>query len=391
MMTSNKNNKNNKNKKEMSPERRLRLCSMAGAVGIVTNLALAACKLFVGMASGSVSVTADAANNLTDCAGSVVTLVGFRLAGKPADREHPFGHARFEYLTGLCISAFVLMLGANFLKDSIKALVKGAESTFSTTALILLGISVAVKIAQGLFYRAIGKMTHSTSLAASASDSIGDSIMTATVLVGALIKSIFDIEVDAPIGIAVAAFILISGIKLVKDAAGTLLGRAPERETVDKLCEKILSYDGVLGIHDLIVHSYGEGKIFASAHVEVDRRVDVMISHELIDKIEHDVAREQGIGLVIHLDPISVDDPLTNELRDITETAIGELSDKLRFHDFRIVEGKSRTNLIFDLVVPTDFPTPDDDILTALGEKIREKYPTAVLVVDIDRDYSNMF
>lgn len=381
----------NNSKKEMTPERRLRICSMAGAVGIITNLALAVCKFIVGMASGSISVTADAANNLTDCAGSIVTLVGFRLAEKPADRDHPFGHARYEYLTGLCISAFVLMLGATFLKDSIKALVKGSESSFSTTALILLGVSVAVKVAQGLFYRAIGKLTHSTSLAASASDSVGDSIMTATVLVGALIKRITNVEVDAVIGIAAGAFILISGAKLVAESAGVLIGKAPEREIVDKLCEKIASYDGVLGMHDLVVHGYGEGKIFASAHVEVDRRVDVTISHELIDKIEHDVAREQGINLVIHLDPISVDDPLTNELRDVTEAAIEEFSDKLRFHDFRIVEGRERINLVFDLVVPTDFPTPDSEIIDALGEKIREKCPIAVLVVDIDRDYSNMF
>lgn len=380
----------NDQKRELTPERRLRLCSFAGAVGIVTNLALAACKLFVGMASGSVSVSADAANNLTDCGSSLVTLVGFRLAGKPADREHPFGHARFEYLTGLCISVFVLMLGATFMKDSIKALVKGAESTFSTTALILLAVSVAAKIAQGLFYRAIGKMTNSTSLAASAADSVSDSIITAAVLVGAIVKKVTNIDIDAPIGIAVAGFIFVSGAKLVAESAGTLLGKAPDKKTVDNLCKKISSYEGVLGMHDLIVHSYGEGKIFASVHVEVDRRVDVMISHELIDKIEHDVSLEQGIGLVIHLDPISVDDPLTNKMHDITETAISEISGELRFHDFRIVEGKSRINLIFDLVVPTDFPTPDAELIAALGKKIKEKCPIAVLVVDIDRDFSNM-
>ncbi len=374
----------------MTSEKRLRVCAAAGVFGIITNLLLAVVKFAVGSLSGSVSVTADAANNLTDCASSVVTLVGFRLAGKPADKEHPFGHARYEYLTGLCVSAFVLMLGFSFLKESIACLINRSESSFSPTALILLFASVAVKIFQGLVYRRTGKRTHSVSLSASAADSFNDSIITATVLAGALVRHFTGAEVDGWVGIAVAVVILISGGKLVAESAGILLGKAPDRETVDRLCDTVASYDGVVGMHDLIMHSYGEGRIFASVHVEVDAKKDIMLSHELIDRIEHDVCKKLGIQLVIHLDPITVDDPLTNKMREDTGKIIAGISGSLRFHDFRIVPGKERTNVLFDLVVPTGFVLPDGELVSLVTREINELYPTAVVKIDIDRDYSDL-
>ena len=308
--------------------------TLAGAVGIVTNLIVAAVKFIIGLIAGSVSVMADATNNFSDAGSSLVTMVGFKLSGKPADRKHPFGHARIEYLTGLIVSFIIVMLGFAFLTESIGKIINKSESNFTTLALIILGISIAAKLWQGFFYRSMAGRIGSDSLKASAQDSFNDVISSAVVLIGALVGKFTTLEIDGYVGVAVAIFILVSGVKLVIETADPLLGVPPEKETVEALSDKILSYDGVVGVHDLIIHSYGANRIFCSVHAEVPADVDVMLSHDIIDNIEEEVYQEMGISLVIHLDPITVGDKRIDEMKATLAKILAETSVNLHYHDF---------------------------------------------------------
>lgn len=372
-----------------TPEERAKLGAAAGGVGICTNIALSAAKFIVGSLSGSISVTADAANNLSDAGSSLLTLIGFRLSGKPADKEHPFGHARYEYLTGLAISVLILFLGATFLKESVLSILKANQSAFDLISLFILGVSVAVKLWQGFFYRKMAKAIASDSLKASATDSINDVVMTSVVLLGALVRTFTGLEIDGYVGCGVAIFILISGVKLVLETSSPLIGTAPDPELVHKLQAEVLSHEGILGIHDLMIHSYGAGKLFATLHAEVDAQADLLASHDLIDNIEESVSQALGLQLVIHLDPITLNDPKVNEMRDAIGSLVHGISPHLSFHDFRVVVGPTHTNVIFDLVVPTDFVLPDSELLSLLVREIKETYPTAVPKIKLDRDYTN--
>lgn len=371
-------------------EVRARYGTFAGAVGIVTNLAVSLAKLIVGILAASVAVIADAANNLTDAASSVVTLVGFKLSGKPADREHPYGHARIEYLTGLIISFFVCILGATFLKESITKIFSPSESDFSTVSLIVLGISVAAKLWQGLFYRTLSKKIASNSLKASAQDSFNDVIATTAVFVGAIVTKLTSLNLDGYLGSAIAIFILVSGIKLVIETSSPLLGVVPEEETVKALSEKILSYEGVIGMHDMIIHSYGANRIFCSAHVEVPAEESVMKSHDLIDNIEEDVYAEMGIQLVIHLDPVTTGDERIEAMKRSLSEILHTLSPGLHFHDFRVVFGITHDNVIFDVVLPMEFAMSDAEATAAVNKAFTEVYPNAICKIKIDRDMNGM-
>lgn len=373
-----------------NPTVRARYGTFAGAVGIVTNLAVSLAKLIVGILAASVSVIADAANNLTDAASSVVTLVGFKLSGKPADREHPYGHARIEYLTGLIISFFVCILGVTFLKESVTKIFSPIESDFSTVALAVLGISVAAKLWQGIFYRTLSKKIASDSLKASAQDSFNDVIATTAVFVGAIVTRLTSLNLDGYIGTAIALFILISGIKLVIETASPLLGVVPEEETVKALSEKILSYEGVIGMHDMIIHSYGANRIFCSAHVEVPAEESVMKSHDLIDNIEEDVYAELGIQLVIHLDPVTTGDERIEAMKKSLAEILKSLSPSLHFHDFRAVFGITHDNIIFDVVLPMEFKMTDGEAIAAVNAAFTERYPKAVCKIKIDRDMNGL-
>lgn len=373
-----------------NPAVRARYGTFAGAVGIVTNLAVSLAKLIVGILAASVSVIADAVNNLTDAASSVVTLVGFKLSGKPADREHPYGHARIEYLTGLIISFFVCILGVTFLKESVTKIFSPTESDFSTVALAVLGISVAAKLWQGFFYRTLSKRIASDSLKASAQDSFNDVIATTAVFAGAIVTKLTSLNLDGYIGTAIALFILISGIKLVIETASPLLGVVPEEETVKALSEKILSYEGVIGMHDMIIHSYGANRIFCSAHVEVPAEESVMKSHDLIDNIEEDVYAELGIQLVIHLDPVTTGDARIEAMKKSLGEILKSLSPSLHFHDFRAVFGITHDNIIFDVVLPMEFKMTDNEAIAAVNAAFTELYPKAICKIKIDRDMNGM-
>ena len=363
--------------------------AVAGGVGIGTNILLAGGKLIAGAISGSIAIGADAANNLGDAGSSLLTMVGFRLSAKPADKEHPFGHARYEYLTGLGVSVLILLLGGAFLKESVASLFQKKETVIGTLALVILAVSVVAKLWQWWFYRRVAALIESKSLEISASDSLNDVAMTATVLVGALIRRFTDIEVDGVMGCVVAIFILVSGVKLVLETSSPLLGDAPDPDLVRKLKQAVLAYPGIIGVHDLIMHSYGAGKTFATLHAEVDARTDLTHTHDLIDNIEMEVGQALGLELVIHMDPVTLDDPKLDAMHREIATVIRQISPSLRYHDFRVVFGPTHDNVLFDVVVPTGFVLPDEELVQLLVTSIKRIYPTAIPKIRVDHDYSN--
>ncbi|MBQ5389316.1 MAG: cation transporter [Clostridia bacterium] len=358
----------------------------ASIVGILTNLLLFAAKIVIGTVFGSVSVTADAVNNLTDSGSSIVTMIGFKLAGKPADEKHPFGHARIEYLSGVIVSFIVLFLGLELGMSSIEKILHPEEVVLTPVALFVLVLSALVKLWQSVFYRTVGKRIHSEALVATSKDSRNDVISTLVVLVGAAIAMFTGLNLDGWLGAAVALFILFSGVQLILDTADPLLGQAPEKELVERIHSKILSYDGVIGVHDLAVHNYGVNRCFASVHCEVDAACDMMVSHDMIDNIERDFKAELGISLVIHLDPVDVNDPRTNALKAEVLVLCAELYPEASVHDFRVVWGVTHSNLVFDVAVPFSVQEEDEAVREKLVAAIRELNSTYRAVITIDRN-----
>jgi cation diffusion facilitator family transporter len=372
-----------------SPAVRAKAGALAGGVGIGTNLLLAAGKFVAGIVSGSISITADAANNLSDAGSSLLTMVGFRLSAKPADKEHPYGHARYEYLTGLAVSVLILLLGGSFLMESVSGFFKEKETTIGILSLAILAASILAKLWQWRFYRKVAVLIESKALEASASDSLSDVAMTAAVLTGALIRRFWEIEVDGIVGCGVAVFILISGVKLVLETSSPLLGDAPDPDLVHRLKHAVLTYSGIIGVHDLIIHSYGAGKTFATLHAEVDARTDLTQIHDLIDNIEMEVGAKLGLELVIHMDPVTLNDPKLDAMHSEIATIIRQISPNLSYHDFRVVFGPTHDNVLFDVVVPTGFVLPDEELVQLLAASIKRLYPTAVPKIRVDHDYSN--
>lgn len=368
-------------------ERRKRYGMFSGIVGIGTNLLLVAGKLAVGLASGSVSIVADAVNNLSDAASSVVTLVGFRLAAKPADREHPFGHARFEYLSGLMVSVFVLIIGFELIQSSVGKMMNPERLDASAVTVTVLALGIVLKLWQAAFYRTLGRQIDSTALMASAADSLSDVISTGAVLISTVIAWRTGVNLDAYIGLLVALIIMYSGVRMIKKTLNPILGEAPGEELVGRLEEQIKAYDGVLGMHDLMVHSYGPGSYFASAHVEVDAKEDILKSHDLIDNIEREVGERLGVQLVIHHDPVVTNDPWLNEWRKFVQTVTTALDPALTTHDFRLVRGPTHTNLIFDLVVPCGYKTPHTALADEIAARIKERDPAVYAVITVDSSY----
>lgn len=358
---------------------------IAGAVGIATNLLLFAIKLMAGWLSGSVAIMADAVNNLSDSGSSIIMLVGFRLSGKPADKEHPFGHARIEYLCGVIVSFIVLFLGLELAKSSISKIFSPEEAQFGPAALGVLGVSILIKLWQCLFYLRVGRKINSQSLIATASDSRNDVISTAAVLVGAVITRFSGVNLDGWLGLLVAAFIMVSGVKLVIETADPLLGLAPDGELVHKIYEKIRGYEGIIGIHDLTVHSYGEGRTFASVHCEVPAEEDILISHDLIDNIERDFLTEDNIHLVIHLDPVITCDERANELHDRVLDKVKEAYPEAAIHDFRVVWGVTHSNVLFDVAVPFSVSDSDEQVKLRVAAAVEGLDPSYRAVVAVDR------
>ena len=367
-----------------SPAARAAYGKMAGITGIVCNILLFIGKLVVGLLSGSISVTADAVNNLTDASSSVVTLVGFRLAEKPADEDHPYGHARIEYIAGLVITALILVIGFELAKSSVTKILNPEQTVFSWITVAVLAASILVKLWMAAFKRKLGKKISSETLLAAAADSRNDVISTLAVLVSCIVSYFAHIELDGFIGLAVALFILYSGVGIAKDTIDPLLGKAPDPELVRHISEKICGYENVLGIHDLIVHDYGPGRRFASVHVELDRNLDVLVGHDLLDNIERDFAAQEHLQLVIHYDPIVTDDEELNEAKEQVLKILADISDELSMHDFRMVPGKSHTNVLFDLVLPFSMEEKAAEIKKTVSAEIRKRHPNYFAVIQID-------
>lgn len=365
---------------------------LASFVGIITNLILTTFKILIGIITASISIIADALNNLTDMASCIVNLFGFKLANKPADKKHPFGHERIEYIAGLIISFIIIVLAVVLGYTSVLKIINQTNDTnINVWTFIILGGAILVKIWQSFFYRSLAKTINSVSLKASAQDSLNDVISTAVVLVVSIIcyATNGQVNLDSYAGILVALFIVYSGIKLVIETANPLIGISPDDELVKKVVDDILLYDGVLGIHDLMCHSYGPTKVFMTVHVEVDSSVNVLVSHDLIDNIENEVGKKHNLMLTIHMDPIDTKSEETIKLKEQTNKILNNLDSSLTFHDFRIVKGETHTNVLFDVVMSFESKLSEDDVINYLKEefnKINKKYN---LVIKIDRDYVN--
>ena len=360
-----------------SPKVRAAIGTLSGLVGIVCNVLLFAFKLLVGTLTGSVSITADAMNNLSDASGSIVTFIGFRVADKPADEHHPYGHARAEYLSGLGVAALILVIGLELVKTSVSKIFHPTPVTFTTVAAVVLLASIAVKFWMNLFNRGLAKRIDSTALMATAADSRNDCITTGAVLIAAVVEKLTNIPVDGWIGLAVALFILYSGLNLAKDTISPLLGEGADPALREKIVAYIVAQPKVLGYHDLMVHDYGPGQRFASLHVEMDCREDPLDCHELIDDMERECLRSHNVHLVIHYDPVVIDDPELTALKTKVLCLLQTRDPRLSLHDFRMVPGKKHMNLVFDVALPRDMKDKGEelrswveDTLSAEGEMV---------------------
>lgn len=362
-----------KNAENVSDSRvRAAIGSLSGWVGIACNLLLCLGKGIVGMLTGSVSITADALNNLSDASGSIVTLIGFRVADKPADEHHPYGHARAEYLSGLAVAALILVIGVELVKTSVEKIFHPSPVEFSAVAALVLVASIAVKLWMCLFNRNLSKRIGSTALEATAADSRNDCVTTTAVLLAAVIERFLNLRVDGFIGLGVAAFILYSGWNLARDTISPLLGETADPELRQKIVDYIAQQPKVLGYHDLMVHDYGPGQRFASIHVEMDHREDPLECHELIDDMERECLQSHNVHLVIHYDPVITDDPTLTGLKEQVTSLLQEQDPRLRLHDFRLVQGKRHSNLVFDVALPADLRGQEDTIQRAVEQALNK-------------------
>ena len=370
-----------------SPEVRERYGKFSGLVGIATNLLLFAGKITAGVLFHSIAVTADAVNNLSDSLSSVVTLVGFKMAAKPADSGHPYGHARIEYLSGLIVSFVVFATGLQFAQSALGRIFHPEPAVFGPVVVAVLAASILAKAWQGSFYRAVGKAISSPAVSAAGADSRSDVLSTSAVLAGAVLTRLTGFNLDGYMGLAVAVLIMLTGFRLVRETGNPLLGEAPPRELVDDIYRTIKDYGGILGIHDLNVHNYGPGRCFATVHCEVPAERDVLESHDIIDNIERDFLEKKGIHLVIHMDPVMTDDPRTNQLRAQVGEIVRGISPEIGMHDFRVVWGPTHANLVFDICVSFEFPMTDSELTDAISQKIRALPGNFYAVVTVDHDY----
>lgn len=351
------------------PEVRTRYGVTAGVFGICSNAVICALKLAVGFVSGSVTVIADAVNNLSDAGSSAVTVAGFKLASRPADREHPYGHARYEYIGALVVAVIILIVGVLLCKSSVEKIVTPEEVSVDVWTYVVLAASIVMKLVQMWLYLDFAKSISSGALKAAAADSRNDVIATGAVLVAAVIMDVAGVNVDAYFGLAVSLFIVVSSFKYILEAADPLIGTRPPEEVVKTLKDKVLSYDGVIGMHDLAVHSYGEGRYFAVAHLEVPAKDDIMFAHELADNIERDVKEELGIQLTLHIDPIDNEDEETLALKERCMKVVRGFGEGFSLHDFRLVKGMEHTNILFDVEVPFEHKVALSDVEKKLEEE----------------------
>lgn len=360
---------------------------LCGAVGIGLNLLLFVGKLFAGTISGSIAITADAFNNLSDAGSSLVTLLGFRLAGRKPDPEHPFGHGRMEYISGLAVAGLILLMGVELGKSSLKKILSPEEIVSSPLVLAILAVSVAVKLYMFYYNRSIGRKIKSAAMSATATDSLSDAVSTTAVLMATLVGQFTGLNIDGWVGLLVALFILFSAYKAAKETLSPLLGQTPDPEFVDRIEQIVLSYPEVLNIHDLIVHDYGPGRMMISLHAEVSADGDLLQLHDVIDNAEHRLKKELGCMAVIHMDPIITNDAHTDALRMAVAEKVKSIDPRLTIHDFRTVSGPTHTNLIFDVVVPYDVKLTADEVRRRIGALVKELDENYFAVVQVDNSY----
>lgn len=368
------------------PEVRTRYGIAAGVFGICSNVLICGLKLAVGIVGGSVTVLADAVNNLSDAGSSAVTVAGFKLASRPADREHPYGHARYEYISALVVAVIILIIGVLLCKSSVEKIITPEAVTVNVWTYVVLCASIVMKVVQMALYLDFAKSISSGALKAAAADSRNDVISTLAVLVASVIMDVAGVNVDAYFGLAVSIFIVASSFKYILEAANPLIGTRPPQEVEEGLKADILSYDGVIGVHDLAVHSYGEGKYFAVAHLEVPSRDNLMFAHDLADNIEREVYEKKGIRLTLHLDPIDIDDAELGALKERCEKVLDTFGEKLSLHDFRLVRGATHVNVIFDVEIPYESKLRLSDIETRLKEEFASEDKPYYFVLSRDSE-----
>ncbi len=361
--------------------------TLSSLVGIVCNVILFAVKLFLGFITNSIAITSDAFNNLSDSASCIVTLFGYKLAAKPADRDHPFGHGRIEYIVSFIISVIILLVGFELFKTSVDKLLNPEPVIYSTVVLISLILSIFVKLWMSLFNRTLGKRINNSAMIATSKDSLNDVIATSATMI-ALVSSLFtDLPLDGAMGILVSIFVFISGIGIIRSTIDELIGQPVEQELVDKIKAIVLANPKILGIHDLIIHNYGPGNMIGSVHVEVDCTQDFLVIHDLVDEIERRIEKELHIIMTIHMDPIQIDDVVVNSHKELMKEIITSIDPKLSMHDFRVVIGPTHTNLIFDLQVPFEFHLTADEIKNRIDAELTKREDNIYTVITFEHGY----
>jgi len=372
------------------PEVRASYGKLSGIVGIVCNVLLFAAKFILGTVTASVAITADAFNNLGDASSGIVSFLGFKMASRPADKEHPYGHARYEYLAGLTVCVLILVIGVELLKESFGKILHPEPVAFSWVTILVLALAIGVKLWLAVFNRSIGKKINSQTLLATAADSRNDVIATGAVILATVLSHVTKLSLDGYMGLLVALFILYSGVNLVKETLDPILGKAADEDLVKEIEKRIMGYPGVFGTHDLMIHDYGPGRLFGSVHVEVAAEEDVLKSHDMVDNIERDFLKDLNIHLIVHMDPIITKDESVRNLRHWLAKEVKKVHEDLTIHDLRVVPGETHTNVIFDCVVPHGLARSDEEIKKVIDLLVKETYPNYFCVITIDHSYTEV-
>lgn len=361
--------------------------TVAGIFGIVTNLILFIIKLVIGIISNSVTIVADSFNNLSDSGSCILTIIGFKLANKPADKEHPYGHARYEYIAGIIISLLILSMGVIFAKTSIEKIISPEEITINIATYLVLIIAIIGKAIQMIVYLDFSKTINSATIKANAVDARNDIITTSAVLIAIIIMGVLKINIDAYMGLSISIFIVITAGKMVKETTDPLLGIPATKEQIKGIKSKIMKHEEIKGIHDLVIHNYGAGNDFATVHAEISSDMNILVAHDIIDNIEKEIKNDLGIELTIHMDPLELNNEKTQKLKNQVEEILQKFDNTLKIHDFRIVSGETHTNVIFDIIIPYEKNYTEKEIIQKLQEEIGEEETKYYYVITIDRPY----
>lgn len=371
-----------------NPQVRAAYGTLGSITGIITNIFLAVIKYIAGVLSGSISVTADAINNLSDAGSSIISLIGVKLSAKPADKDHPYGHGRVEYIAAFGVAFLVLLMGVELFKSSVEKIINPLPVTFSWISLCIMLFSILAKLWLGFFNKRLGEKINSAPMIAVMKDSFSDCLATGVAAIAIIVSAFSQISIDGYLGVIVAVFIFAAGFNILKDTMGSLLGKPADKEFVDEITNRLLSYDKIVGVHDLIIHDYGPGRKFASAHAEVPSNEEIMEIHDIIDLAERDIYNEFGLVISIHMDPIAVDDEKINALRKMTAQLVNEMSEEMSIHDFRVVDGPSYTNLIFDLIVPHKYELTNDQVKKEIEDKLSKIDERYFAVITVEHSFN---